>query len=551
VSPATILMAVLGLLVVVHMTRTRFRRREVSVARFFRELPQPKERQRRIELSNPLRSASLYPQAAFLGLVLAALLPIVRGCRLAAEKDLGLWVVVDTSYSMATEQLGETRLALAQQEALAFLERAEGLAGDQPPCLRLSSFDMEVQEHLPASRSSAAFRSRLAELQVRSLGSEVSRLQQVLSSAVEKPIGEQGRGELTCQPTHRLVISDLPAPDWVGDQAATLIWRDISQPVDNCGITNLNAERNLLTGEVRALTLTATAYGRPSAAARLHVTSPDGEIFSQPVAWLSSGIWRHRLQRLTPGIYRFQLEPGGAFAGDDQAEVAIPAGSTIRVDWRLPQQTLAQQLGWVLDAEQAQLQVVQLGEPVGDQPVLVIGNHYGRGREGEISRFEEGDPLLEGLNLDVAESLGIAGAEPPPGFTPVLAGADGTWVARRSQPPGVYLPGLPTVGDQEQQHFSATLLFNGLRWLLAGSDPQPLYTLTSPAEPEPAATRLALHPGEGRTDHVPASRGDIEVIRPLSREQEQEPAWPWLLAIAGLLLSLEQGLATFGAARWR
>jgi hypothetical protein len=543
-------MAVLGLLIVVHMTRTRFRRREVSVARFFRELPQPKERQRRIELSNPLRSASLYPQAAFLGLVLAALLPMVRGCRLAAENDLGLWVVVDTSYSMATEQFGETRLALAQRETLAFLERAESLAGDQPPCLRLSSFDMEVQEHLPASRSSAAFRSRLEELQVRRLGSELSLLQQVLSSAVEEPAGAVS-DELSCQPTHRLVISDLPAPDWVGEQAATLIWRDVSQPVDNCGITDLNAERNLLTGAVRALTITTAAYGRPSAAARLQITTPDGETFSQPVAWLSSGIWRHRLQRLTPGIYQFQLEPGGAFAGDDRAVVAIPAGSTIRVDWRLPRQTLAQQLGWILDAEQAQLQVVPFGSPVGDQPVLVVGDHYGRGRGGEISRFEEGDPLLEGLNLDVAESLGIAGAEPPPGFTPVLAGADGTWVARRPEPPGVYLPGLPTAGDEEQQHFSATLLFNGLRWLLAGSDPSPLYTLTSPAEPEPAATRLALHPGEGRTDHVPASRGDIEVIRPLSREQEQEPAWPWLLAIAGFLLTLEQGLAAFGGARWR
>jgi hypothetical protein len=548
-SPATILMAVLGLLIVVHMTRTRFRRREVSVARFFRELPQPKERQRRIELSNPLRSASLYPQAVFLGLLLAALLPLVRGCRLAAEKDLGLWVVVDTSYSMATDQYGALRLELAKQEALAFLERAESLAGDRPPCLRLSSFDMEVQEHLPASRSSAAFRSRLAELQVRRLGSELSQLQQVLSSITE-PIAD-GDDLSSCQPTHRLVISDLPAPNWVGEQAATLIWRDVSQPVDNCGITDLNAERNLLTGAVRALTITATAYGRPPAAARLQITAPDGEETGQPVAWLASGVWRHRLQHLQPGIYRFQLEPGGAFAGDDRAVVAIPAGSTIRVDWQLPRQTLAQQLGWIIDPEQAQLQVVQLGYPAGDQPVLVVGDHYGRGRGGEIARFEEGDPLLAGLNFDVAESLGIGGVEPPPGFTPVLAGADGTWVARRSKPPGVYLPGLPTTGDEEQRHFSATLLFNGLRWLLAGSDPQPLYTLTSPAEPEPAATRIALHPGEGRTDHLPASRGDIEVIRPLSREQEQEPAWPWLLALAGLLLSVEQGLAAFGGARWR
>ena len=59
-SPAAgVVAATLLTLIVIHMTRTRFRRREVSAARFFSELPPPTEQQRRLELSNPLRSASL------------------------------------------------------------------------------------------------------------------------------------------------------------------------------------------------------------------------------------------------------------------------------------------------------------------------------------------------------------------------------------------------------------------------------------------------------------------------------------------------------------
>jgi hypothetical protein len=546
-------------LVVVHMTRTRFRRREVSVARFFLELPPPAESQRRIELSNPLLSLSLYPQAALLALVLAALLALVRGCRPPAEKDLGLWVIIDTSSSMTTTQDGVPRLALARQEARTFLDRAAGTAGSISPCLGLSSFDMEVREHLPPSRAAGLLGPGLERLEARPLGSELGSLRQALvtAAATTTELPATGDEEQTaCRPTHRLIITDLPAPDWISDLGATTIWRDISQPVDNAGITDLTAERDLLSGNVRALTVTVTAHGRPPAGARLQLTSPSGTVSNEPVAWLKSGVWRLRLPQPVPGHYQLVLSPGGAYTSDDQATVAIATGSTIRVDWRLPSQRLPGQLGWQADPQQPQLRVVPLSEAasglITDLPGLVVGDHYGRGPGGEITRFEEGDPLLDGLNLDVAERLQIAGVTPPPGFTPVLAAADGAWVARRDEPRGVYLPGLPAASaNEDQQHFAATLLINSLRWLLAGAEPAPLYTLTSPAHTEPAGTRLALHPGEGRTDHAPVSSGGIEAIRPLSRHQEPEPAWPWLLALAATFLALEQGLAAFGGARWR
>jgi len=148
----------------------------------------------------------------------------------------------------------------------------------------------------------------------------------------------------------------------------------------------------------------------------------------------------------------------------------------------------------------------------------------------------------------VAARAGILGVPLPDGFEPVLTGLGGdgdVWIARRRKPRAVLLPGLPRGSDDGVGRFSARVVANALRWLAEGRPLPALYTPTSVDEPEPRGTRLALHPGEGKTDHEPSSRGTVADLRSV-RAASEATYWRRWLAGAVALFLLEQSL--FG---WR
>ncbi len=538
-----LLAAALAALVALHMARPRFRRRRLSAARFFRDLPPADDARRRFRPGNPLRSRPLYPQLLLLGCLAAALLA-AHGCERKDEERLGVRIFVDTSYSMSALQEGGTRLDAARREVRRFLAAAAEV-GTSPPCFRLDAFDMEVRPLAPEPVDRAGLEALLAGLEARPLGTDLGLLREPLAAGEDDP----------CPARVRLAVSDLPAPDWAGETEGGWIWRDVGRPVANAGLASIEALRDPFGGRVDAVAVELAAYGPPPEGARLAVLDSGGRpVESHEVEWNGGGLRRLELALPGPGLYRLRLAPGGAYAGDDEAVIDVPAGSRLRVDWRLPSRQWADRFGWLRASGDTDLVVLPPGEDPPEAPALVVGDHYRRGPAGEIGFFVPDSPLTDGLSFDVAEEARILGIVAPRGFEPVLAGPNlgrDVWVARRDQPRGVYVPGLPTGGDDPLGRFSATLFVQSLRWLLRSTPPPPLYTLTSPAHPRPAGSRIALHQGEGKTDHQPLSRGDVDELRGAVRTRASSPSWPWWVAAAAGVFLVEQALLGWAGESWR
>lgn len=247
-----------------------------------------------------------------------------------------------------------------------------------------------------------------------------------------------------------------------------------------------------------------------------------------------------------------RLSPGGAYQYDDTAVIDVGDEQKIRVDWQLRDRRLLRQMGWAADNITPHLLVTSQLPQKGTIPTLVVGQGYGRSNNknkgtGDIRDFIEKHPLLEDVNLDAAESLGLEGIDLPKGFSPVLRGTDGkVWLAFREDPVCVYVPGLPTGTDDLAGRFSATVFFNAFRWLLKERPLPPLYTLTAPNAPEPSGNRLALHPDEGNTSRQSHSVGSIDQLEPVKGQWRSIPLWPIPLMLAVVLFLIERILAISG-----
>ncbi len=181
------------------------------------------------------------------------------------------------------------------------------------------------------------------------------------------------------------------------------------------GFTRVGTSRDPLTGLVRSVELTVTAYGNTPGITRLRVTGPDGkDILHDSLGWSADGIWTGSFNPQQPGRYQLELEPGGGYSYDDRAEIEIGAQSGIRVDWQLKDKGLPARLGWKQDNTTPHLRVA--GLPVIDSPIptLYVGNGYDSGNVGEIRDFYEGSSLLADLNLDVVENLKMGAIPLPP-----------------------------------------------------------------------------------------------------------------------------------------
>jgi hypothetical protein len=249
-----------------------------------------------------------------------------------------------------------------------------------------------------------------------------------------------------------------------------------------------------------------------------------------------------------PGQYAFHVNPGGAYRYDDEARIDVPRSGPVRVDWQVPRREWLTRLGWTEDRDNPDLRVLPSIEMLDSRPAIVLGSGYGRrsGPPQPVTTFLETSPLVTGLNLDVAERSGIGGAASlPPGFTAALSGPEGAvWIAERATPVAAFVPGLPLDGDGNVARFSSTVFLNAARWILERRPRPPLFTLTSPEQPEPSGTRIAIHPGEGNTGRTPRSVGTFDPPAPRGRDTERRlPLWPWLVGLAALVFLTERSFA--------
>lgn len=539
-----------GVLVVIYMTRPPFERRVLSAARFFNDLQSEDPPPWRLRWGNPLVSRPFYLQLLISLLLLAA----VRSDQTTLfssddDKSIGLWIVVDTSASMSTSHGSATRMVAAHQEIKQAIAKADRAREDSGLCLRLSTFDLERQDS-PATRDINAVRRAAANLEPRPLGTDLNLIRGLLGL-----LDDQSKAE--CFITHIVVVSDLSPPEWIADSgAAKVIWRGVGSAVDNVGFTDIQASRNSLTGLVRRVDLEITAFGEPPANARLLTTAPDGDsVLDETLSWPDDNTWRGSFSPTEPGPYTLDLSPGGAYSYDDHAVIDIGDGQTIRVDWQLDDRRLAERLGWQEDHKEPHLRVVPYpAEPDDGFPTLIVGDGYPQqaGDPIEIHDFYEASPLLADLNFDVAESLGIRGVNLPKGFQPVLRGTDGlVWLAQYDAGPAAYVPDLPNDTDDNLGRFSTTVFFNAVRWLLQERPLSSLYTLTTPDAPDPMGSHLALHEDEGNTTRMPRSFGSLDDLQPAGRAGYEKPIWPILLALAVLVFLIERGFAAFGGEKWR
>ncbi len=535
----------LAVLVIVHMARPRYLRREISSVRFFMQMPQPKQTKSRLRFGKPPLTFSFIIQLFILLLLLTAVFLALTNYGSKKNKQVGVWFIVDTSASMTTQQNGKQRMAAAKLAAGTLLKQVAAEAGKQKMavCYKLSALDMEVRDILTADETGAVSQA-VEQLEPRALGTDLS-----LVRALPARLGRRGQENLAaagCFVTHLVVVTDCPAPDWITRQdSVRVIWRDIGSKTASIGISAIRGVRNPLTGSVREVNIEVSKYGEAPAGTRLQVTSPEGEpVLNEILKW-QDNIWQGSFKPTGPGSYRFNLTPFGAYVLDNTAVIEIEDERTIRVDWQAADDRLLKTLGWKVDNVNPHLVVTtQMPQETGT-PALVVGKGYGAGsRVGEIRDFIESSPLLEDLNFDAAEMVGLHGIQLPEGFDPVLRGIDGrVWLGTGQDPLCAYVPGFPTGDDDTVGRFSAAVFFNALRWLLKERRLSPLYTLTSVYQPEPSGTRLALHQGEGNTYRDVFSYGEIGNLNPVKASGGSQPIWPLLVAFAMVLFLVERLMA--------
>ena len=489
-------------LIIIHMTRPRFERRMMSAARFFRDLPPAKAKETRFKLGNPFHSPALYVQALVLTLLLAALLTSQISLARTAQQGLGLWILIDTSASMSTQQSGRARLEVAQTEFENLLTQAGNL--DLALCFRLSAFDLERQD-LITTQNETKLRQTATSLAVRPLGTDISLIRSL-------PNLLSNQNESDCPITHLVIISDLSAPAWALDPGpVSMIWRDISQPVDNVGLSEIQASRNPLTGLVREINLTVTAHGQPPVGASLQVQNDAGQtVLSQGLNW-QGNTWRGQFAPADPGLYSIEIfNDADPYLFDNQAVIEVSDAQMVQVDWQISDKTWLGLLGWTETTTQPNLRLLAYPsasiDAIDETPTLLLGPGYQQtDSTTQIRDFYEDSPLLADLNFDVAETLNFTGIDLPSDFRPVLRDTAGqVWLAQRDDPPSAYIPGLPTGTDDNLGNFSLTVFFNALRWLLQARELPPLYTLTSPPKPASYWFPFSLA-SRGRGHHPPTS----------------------------------------------
>lgn len=567
-------------LTLIYLFRPNYRIQAISAASFFHDQPNKPGRNLRMTLSGfPLM---YFAQLALLLTLLSALIwfdDVQAGNRL---ERIGVALFIDTSASTSTLQAGQTVMLAQQQATQDLVDHLRSLRdagnGDLAVCLDVVAFDVSARRILRNTQPEQVM-SVVNTLQHRPLATTPTLLQGAFAEALREAqaaADEQRDATQFCTPTHAVVLTDLPAPDWLTSEAEHLdlniIWRDLSLPVPNTGVLDVNRLGSALLGWDGRLEFVFQASGAPPAPTSISITQPDGSTINlASLQWEpdESGLTQQiRLFETTmPGRYTLTLSPDGHYVYDDSLTFEVEPVEQIRVDWRLEDATWLNRLRWQQDAQTPMLRVqAYTPDAVLDPaiPLLLVGQgNYGQSAASRRLGYFAETPLLTDLNLDVAESLGIGSvpllANSP--LLPVLTYEDGTaLLAQSAQPLAAYVPGLPNlppgaeVPNSPAAHtaaFSTTAFFNAVRYLLQTRPLPPLFLRTSASQPEPDGVRNALHPAEGITAQPPYSSGAIVDIQPQQGEVAGDPTWILLLTLAAFIFAIERALSALGVSRWQ
>lgn len=528
--------AALAGLVLVYMVRERYRPTRLSAARFFDHLPPPEKEHSRLTWTRPRNAPSLWLRLAMLLLLLLAVLSELRPWE-PQQRGMGVWLLIDSSQSMAARQGGATRMDQARALAAQVVARVRAVADHH--CWRLGAFDLQARE-LAAAPTPEGMMQALESLQPRPLATDLSIPAALL--AAEPPARP-------CDLTHAVVISDQAPPPLPQGLSLPLIWLDLGGPVADRGLAEPRLERDPLSGRTRLVRITVERRGGIGPG-ELELRAPDGELKRWPVQG-GSGPRTLTFEPRLGGVHSLRLSPPDDYAGNDRMTLDVPMGQSPRVDWRLADATWRERLGWRHDPEQASLRVMDARQYLAtadslDGALLIVGAGYGGAQPSPVYRFVDGHPLLDALNLELAEDLGMARIDTPVGFAPLLADAAGhAYLVARESPPAIWVPGLPLDGEGAEQRFTTILFFNALRWLLAGRAATPearwLAADGSAIEgaPEP--------PGDASVSEV---AGALAELRPRDTRIPREPIWQWLVMGALVLLVLDVLMLLLLRGRW-
>jgi hypothetical protein len=540
--------ALIGGLILIYMVRPAFTRVRLSAARFFEDDPKTGASVLRVGRPSPTRSffLQLFVVLALLAAVILFHLPSPT----ARSRQAGVWFIVDESASMSTLHGNSPRMDLALAELRRIAEVAGQSGSRVDPCFDLSTFDLQFRDVQRNIRGIAALSEAARLLKPRPLGTDLTLVQQAVNRVDGAPSG--------CMINQVVIISDMPAPAWMsGSYSSGVVWRDISQPVGNIGVTDVTSIRDPFSGNVEKARFQIQAFGPGIGAVRLTVTRPDGtSAIEQELQSGRERTWAIDVPTDLSGRYRLKLSPGGAYAYDDEVEIEVPKSDAIRADWRVGRHELLSQLGWRETSVDPDVRVLPAsGDGEGIPAILVGAGFLPRQPLQPIWAFWGISPLLSSLNFDVAERVGMQPVRSlPKDFIPVLTGPTGAvWIAQRETPRSAYVPGLPSMGDDTLARFSTTLFMNAARWVLNRRKPAALFRLTSPDELEPKGNLLALHPGEGNTELAPVSVGTLDFQRHTAAptQARKRQFWPYLVLAALGVFLVERRQAFFGGPEWK
>lgn len=500
-----------------HMLDARFTETRVSMARFLPDLPQSSAPRYRFRMTRLVTSARFWLRMVILALLLLAILPDLLTIGSDRPQDrVGLSVIVDLSDSMrATDAEGQSRAALARAALAEVIAAGQSAAGERPFCHSLTGIGRQAlplagaEDLVPRPETTLPAALRLA------------------AERIDPP---------GCPATHAVVLSDLPPPPETEAALRPVIWYQLGDPAPNAAILSARLGGAGLGAVGEGLVIT---IADPGGTAELTVIGPAGALPATLRQDLrDSSLRLATLEQPAPGAYLLELTglAADAYDGDNHARLLVPERQAPMVDWQLT--TLPRPPGLDPDPESTALLVTPLGATLPDRPALLLAPQTGP-QGGLIGYFQEGDPVLQGLNLDVFERLALPTAPLPEGFFPILADRSGqVWVARRPEPPALLVTALALSDDADRRNTTLLLLFNALRDLADLPDARlPL------AWERPDGTQVPAADLEGTIDRPLAPPPDLSQLASAEAPPEPLPAYPWLIAAALLLFLIERAWA--------
>lgn len=534
------ILASLSIVILRYMRRPNTRTVAISALRFLPPLSAATRERVRWAPTAPLASPLFWLRLAILFILLAALVFDVATWRGADEERLGLRIVLDRSASMGVGS--PTRM----EEAIDLVERLTDHVARFDGCV-------EVRNVPRLSGDETALDGPSNE------GLDPS----AILAAAARPAAA---GE-NCPPTHVAVVSDRPrpasglvrSPPGIGEE---VFWFQVGTPQPNTALVGADLAPSFASEGRAVLSLRVTSFGpsSPSVSPVSLTLSGPGNVPLPPMSATDLTVPGDKTvsyEIAEPGTYLADLDESEALGADNRLKINVArvsaapielasgfAGSSLAM--------LARRLG--PQAETREPDTLRIAPYTSGPETAARGIYFlpaTRSDNERLGYFDAVSPLLELVDLDLFEAMQPSGLDQvPDGFSLVAASSAGRlWLAeRRSGQPAAIMPAPPgnamvDLFAEENSVWLVTFLNAFQRVTADRSGALDVRAVDEDGE----EIQNIRH--ESDTAQATAASARIEDIVPnRSSPTEERPVWPWLVALALVLLLIERlfGLAT----RW-